>query len=253
VRLVRSAPGFVRRHAAEDSGAVEPGRPADWAAQVRELGTRLAAPGWRGSDVAVVVSDHWVRYAIVPAHDDLDEAEREAHARHVLAATFGVSMDDWTLAFSTPMDGRHVVAALPAGLVRDVRAAVGAASGRLVSVQPHLSAAFAVLGNALTTADGWFATVDDGVLAMAHASGGTWTGVHSVRTSADWSAEILRLRAFSHAVVDFGADGAVLVDVPARLRPSGAGPSPVRWTEPMVVETSTVGRLLAARAREFQA
>lgn len=254
VRLVRSTRGLVRHAAGEATQAIDNPKYGTWSQQVTALATRLGEADWRGSDVFVVVSDYWARYAVIRAHDALDDAEREAQARGLLAERCGHGLEDWTVILSPERNGRQAVAALPAALLRAVRNAVESAGSRLVSVQPHLAVAFDLAGAALPPAGGWFATVDDGTLAMARAAEGAWLGAQSVRTTGDWGREVQRLRASGWDAAGLADGTAILVDAPMRLRDSRpARGMDVDWVQPAAGAGSTLRRLLSLRIEESPA
>ena len=52
-------------------------------------------------NVLIVIADHWARYAIVRWSDSLSSAEeRLAHARQLLASTYGEVVSDWDVCVS---------------------------------------------------------------------------------------------------------------------------------------------------------
>ena len=78
---------------------------------------------WQRAAARVVISDHWVRYAMVPYTAALSgEAERKAHARHVLTGIYGDVVSRWSLTLSEgPPGTAQVACALPANLLDELQ------------------------------------------------------------------------------------------------------------------------------------
>jgi hypothetical protein len=95
-------------------------------------------------DFTVVLSNHFVRYALVPWNDALSGAGEElAYARHCFAKIHGERSKAWTLSLSEEPAGMpRLAAAIDTALLEAVRACFQAGGrARLVSLQPCLMAA----------------------------------------------------------------------------------------------------------------
>lgn len=252
-RLVfaRIARGIRPRRVAEARASVDGGHFSNWEPALAVLREQLARPGWSGANVRIVVADPWVRYMIVPPEQGLEnEAERVAHARHLLSQAFG-DMSEWTLTLSDefPAQGR-VASAIPTALLSGLTQEVAASGSRVISAQPRLIAAFNQAAMRLPTAACWFVAVDDGSLAAAHVTPLGWDRVHTIRIGTDWNAELKRLRLFGRIVGGQDNEEKVFVDAPVWLRaPTSAEDDSLVWLE----EGDPSGRSTAAQLAWLQA
>lgn len=221
--LVRTRRGLRRSVVREQSRPVEPGGPGGWEGALAALEAELALPDWVGVGVRVVLSDHWVRYAVVPYAAELGSAEeREAHARELLASAYGDAVTGWTLCVSdSPPGAARIACAMPGALLAALGEACARARAKLRSVQPQLIAAHNRWRNVIPADDAWFVTIDEGSLAAARMRGTGFDRVHAVRIGADWVRELKRLQTFGRLANASGCDGRVYVDAPLAWRALG--------------------------------
>lgn len=175
----RPRPGIPVTHACsrDDAGT------AGWSAPVACLAGLAADPSWRGCDVDVLLSGHFVRYTIVPADEQLvSAAEREACARHLLRQTYGDAADAWCVRLADAAPGRpSVAAAVDAGLLDAVTAACRAGGARLRRLDPYLALIANRLRRELGGPDVWLAVVECGRLCLARLRRGTWLALQQQR------------------------------------------------------------------------
>lgn len=247
--LLRAPRGLRAAGQQRDSVEVEDGHFANWTATLRCLRTQLSQPGWRNANVRVVMSDHWTRYAVVPWNAELEGAhERLAHARLLLQQVYGDIVDEWTVVLSEAVPPRAAVAsAVSSQLLTELNEVLTGAGLRLLSLQPHLIAAYNAWRSRLPRQGGWLVCVDEGVLAAAQVGIQGWEQVHVVRIGSDWSAELHRLRAFGRLVHGAG-DQRVFVDAPAWLRGVAAtGIDSVEWLDQPRSRSGPTAPLVAMR------
>jgi hypothetical protein len=232
--LNRLRRGLRPRCVSRWSAALEQPDLTDWSVALAALDAELAKSEWQQANLRVVISDQWARYGIVPWAAELrDEAERQSHARFVLANTYGDIVEHWTLGVSEHFPGcARIVSALPTRLLEELRARVGAHGLRLTSTQPHLVVAYNAWRHRLVGPAGWFVTIEEGSLAALHWSDGSWDRVHSVRISDNWEAELRRVQAFGRLTRARPAEGRVFIDAPAGLRTATSGTDPgLEWLD----------------------
>ena len=234
--LVRRGRGLRRRVVAEAELALAiPGGPAaDVGPVLALLADLLAEPTWQGAAARAVVADHaWTRYAVVPwPATRLDAAGRLAHARYLLADTYGGAISDWEITLADTPPGRSYVAcAMPPGLRSAVEATLSPARLALVSLRPQLVVAFNAWRHRLPADDAWFVTVDDGVLSAAHLTDGAWDRVHTARLPPNWIVELERLQAFARLTGTAGARARVFVDAPGWMRRGAVAGGGIEWLE----------------------
>ena len=152
---------------------------------------RLGALGGKPR-ATVILSNHFVRYAIVPWSDALSgEAEEQAYVRHHFAKVHGERARGWALRWSDNGAGTRLCSAIDAELLAELKRALP----RLASVQPYLMAAVNRCRKAIPKSGAWLALVEDARACVAlHADGG-WRSVTNMRASWLELLERERLRA----------------------------------------------------------
>ena len=129
----------------------------------------------------VVLSNHFVRYAIVPWSEALAaDAEELAYVRHYFGKIHGERAKAWALRWSENGKGSRLAAAIDAELVAELKRALP----RLVSVQPYLMAAINRARGAIPKEGAWLALVEEGRACVALHAGGTLRSVQNLR--GDW-------------------------------------------------------------------
>ncbi len=137
---------------------------------------RLAAAD-KKRRATLIVSNHFVRYAIVPWSDGLDTpAEEEAYVRHHFARIHGERAKAWALRWSENGDTR-----LASAIDRALLDALKQALPRLASVQPLLMAAINRCRRAIPKTGAWFALVEDERACIALHAGGRWRSVQNAK------------------------------------------------------------------------
>ena len=163
---------------------VEPGSgPADWRPAVEALPAAMALAGLQRPEVSVVLSNHFVRYALLPPDEALKkDAEWRALARHRLSGIHGAATDGWLVRVSAAQAGGvRIVSATDTALIEEIRASVAAADATLVSAQPNLIAAFNRVREQVGADSCWLVVAESGRLTMALLEGGTWKAVRTRR------------------------------------------------------------------------
>jgi len=244
--LVRTRRGLRRSVVREMSVPVDSPGPGGWEGALAAFEAKLAEPEWAGAGVRAVLSDHWVRYAVVPYVEELSNAEeRDAHARELLASVYGDAVSGWTLCVSdAPPGASRLACAMPSALLQGLREACARARAKLVSAQPQLIAAHNNWRHALPTDDAWFVTIDEGTMAAARMKANGFDRVHTVRIGADWIRDLKRLQTFGRLANTSSADGRVYVDAPLSWRAVGAAMgADLEWLERPVPRLTTPLRL----------
>jgi hypothetical protein len=108
------------------------------------LAELIARLGSRPAQAAIVLSNRFVRYALVPWNERLTtEQEEAAYARHSLAGVYGDAAETWDVRLSPAAPGEaRVASAVDGDLVRTLKDVMEASPLKLESLQPHLMTAF---------------------------------------------------------------------------------------------------------------
>jgi len=145
--------------------------------------------------VTVVLSNHLVRYAVVPWSNALGTpAEEEAYVRHHFAKIHGERAKGWSLRASPGSgSGPRLASAIDKALLDELRTwLAGKPGAQLVSVQPQLMAAFNRWRRAIPAGGAWLVLADEDRACVALHGGASWRAVHNGK--GDWLALLDRER-----------------------------------------------------------
>jgi hypothetical protein len=136
--------------------------------------------------VTVVLSNHFVRYALVPWSDALaGAAEEDAYVRHHFAKIHGERAKSWVLRSSEgPRGAPRLASAIDKDLLGEIKACFPAKGrARLVSVQPALMAGFNGVCGKFPAAGAWLVFADAERACVALHARGRWLAVQNARGS----------------------------------------------------------------------
>lgn len=197
----------------------------NWQGAVAALRT-LPTPG--RCSVTVVLSNHFVRYALVPWSGALSgPKEEDAYVRHHFTRIHGERAKSWELRWTPSARGApRLASAIDASLVEALRSTFPAGGkARLASVQPHLMAAYDRCRGAIPASGAWLAVTErDRACVALHAQG--------------------RLRAIENARGDWP-------DLLGRMRhrTEGGTPALVLVTGPRLVDSAAPAKLVLEAAQ----
>lgn len=225
VVLARMKKGLRPKCVAEDGEQVSSANCGDWQPALMQLQAMLDSGDWNDANVRVVLSDHWMRYAELPASADLTGSdERLGYARHVINETYGDIADSWKIAISRNAPRQaSIICAMPSVLIDEISELFAARGQNVLSIQPHLLVAYNGWRQKLSAKASWFAAIDEGLLSALHVSNGRCDRVRSVRISGDWETEMRRIQKLGHMARGIPAEGPLYVDAPVWVRDTASG------------------------------
>jgi hypothetical protein len=193
-RLVLAAyrRGVHPRLVRKDILRVEPGDAAEgWRPALDAIPSTLAASPTQRPDVSVVLSNMFVRYALLPWNPALrTEAEWMALARHRLESVHAQAPGDWELRVTETMRGGPLVAcAVERALLDALEERIAEGRGRLLSVQPYLMAAFNRLRHKISNQTCWLVIEEPGCLLLVLIQRGSWMSIRNRRVDERWREE----------------------------------------------------------------
>jgi len=145
----------------------------------------LRARGWPARcRVRVVLSNHFVRYALVPWSRSLsDPAEEEAYVRHHFVRIHGERAKAWALRWSEDSaDAPRLASAVDATLLDEIKASFPpGGKARLVSIQPALMAAANHARRALPDSGAWLVVAETDRACVALYGHGGWRAVQNAK------------------------------------------------------------------------
>jgi hypothetical protein len=165
----------------ESSSREEPLQP--WRATVDALGLALREQRGRLPPVELVVSDHFVRYLLIPWSEGLvGNSERLAFARLAFRDLYGQSADTWGLCLDEQPAGRASLAcAVDQALSSSLHEVVVGAGGQLVALTPALADCINRHRSAMKGSEFCFVAAEPGRISLAFHSRSGWQAVRSRR------------------------------------------------------------------------
>lgn len=155
--------------------------------------TALVAPGdplvalkevTLGRKSRVVLSNHFVRYAVLPWSSALtSDKDWTSFAEHSFASVYGDAAVGWSVRVSDAGRGKpRIACAIDGELLARLTAMPD-----VVSIQPYLMAAFNARRRSLRERSFWFVVQESGRLTLALVAGGRWKLVRNRQASEHWS------------------------------------------------------------------
>lgn len=178
-----------------------------WSAAITTLGNVLKDAKWQGAVVNVILSNHFVRYTIIPWNTHLSKpAEQQAYLTHCFSLVFGDQIKNWNLQSSTSSYGKSSLAsAVPQAMLNALYEALQSAHVRVQSITPQLVPAinqsFAqissyqgknklVFTKKQTAPTCWLVVIQQDRLCMALIDNGHWLSVSNVMIETDASTQV---------------------------------------------------------------
>ena len=223
--VARTRGGWRRAAAEKEIIAIEATHDTgSWHAAVEALPAQLAA----GAAVTVVLSNHFVRYALLPWNAALKSADEWlALARHRLSGVHGHASEDWEIQVSeTAPKGPRVACAIDRTLLDSVEATVAGSGAQLASVQPLLMAGF----NRMRPRPGesrWLVIAETGRLTLVLIELGIWRAIRSRQVAEGWRAELPHMIERKTAILGVEQPCEEVVVCTHDLFDAQPGPSPI--------------------------
>ena len=151
-----------------------------WRAAVDALTAALREPRGR---IEIVLSDHFVRYLLIPWSKELvGDSERLGFARMAFRDLYGHLADGWDLCMDEQPAGQASFAcAVDRALASSLRELVARAGGQLAALTPSLADCINRHRSAFNTGEFCFAAAEPGRVSLAVRSHAGWQAVRSRR------------------------------------------------------------------------
>jgi hypothetical protein len=173
-----------------------------WASLTKYLRHVLADPICQGTLPHIVLSNQFVRYAIVPWKNELAKSdERIAFTAHCFTQAFGERIKNWDFCISQPEYGQSTIAsAIEPNLITKIHEVFDALGMPLNSITPELMLVFnhivnqAKINNLININDGdnvfWIAAIQNQQLCLALHDKSGWRLLKNMMTEIDAIAQI---------------------------------------------------------------
>ena len=181
---------------------------APWAKAIESLEAGLHGIADGKCDVRVVLSNHFVRYALVPWSEQIsDREEEQAFVRHCFAQTYGENAQRWAVRMSPCGYGEtQVASAIDQALLEGLERVFRPHGARLVSVQPLFVTLFNQWRRQLPPSVAWFVVAEPGRLCVSRLQHGAWRTLRAVKTGEDWQETLTRLLEREYLISESGAE-----------------------------------------------
>ncbi len=166
-----------------------------WQAAIPVLQTVLDDYEASKADVRLVISNHFMRYQLLPWNDVmLTDAEKRVLLEVRFAEAYGESSEAWSLRVNEGAYGcPSLASAMDSDLLNQLTEACGKSALRLRSVQPYLMTAFNSCRRELGKGSAWFVITEYGVCCIGLLKDGEWQCIRLRRTEGDWFEEAMLL------------------------------------------------------------
>jgi hypothetical protein len=242
--LVRIRGAFRPRVVEKRTMACDPAFGAEpWQGAVSALANLALEIGNANAAVTLVLSNHFVRYALVPRSESLANAEEEtAFVRYCFSKIHGERSKEWDVRLSRASAGSfRIASAVDSKFIEAIRGAFPAGTKtKLVSVQPYLMSAFNRWRTLFKGGRAWLLLVEPQRACLAYFEDNRCTALRNTRGSfesaAQW-AELLDLE--RHRVGGGGKPEGVYVHAPQR--PNASFAEAQGWTFSRLAPTPVEG------------
>lgn len=187
VILVRERGLFKRQISAKQTFNVDIQGEHHWSGALATLETILKKSEWQHAQTSMTLSDHFMRYRIIPWDAQLTSEEQEALLRHRFEEVYGDELRTWQLVMAGAGYGKQgLVCAVDARLTAGLQAAFSHSKARLVSVKPLLMKAFNRWRREIGDRGAWIVLAEKSRLTIALVQHGEWRGIRSKSHGQEW-------------------------------------------------------------------
>ena len=184
-----------------------------WEPALEAFREGLAALNKKASNISVVLSNHFVRYTLVPWVEQIKgEEEKLAHTRNCFEQVYGSAASTWDIRLSNGSEGETQVAcAVDTGLLSALDKATASAGLKLRSVQPYLMTAFNHWRQKLDGPLVWFLLAEQGRMCLSTLTDGKWSELQNLYAGPGWTKELPTILSRQRRLGGLGDDGHIFV------------------------------------------
>lgn len=184
-----------------DAAAARKDQAEQWSDLIATLRNTLKNEKWHGARPKVVLSNHFVRYAVIPWNIELSNGiERQAYLSHCFSLAFGEAIKNWDLRTKDSSFGKSTIAsAVPNELLLTLHDAFQQVNMRLAAIYPHLPLAVnqslkQLKKRNLGQLDSfWFVAIQNDRVCVALIEDGSWRLIKNMLMENDVSLQVTAL------------------------------------------------------------
>ena len=164
------------------------GEESFWDDAIKALATALSELPVKPAFARVILSNHFMSYAMVELNQSLNgEAEELAYAKHCFTQLYGPNAESWEIRLNRDFEtGSQLASAVDRSFLDSLRATFAKEDIRLKSVQPYLMAAYNNCLPDLQDQEAWFVLFEHGNLCIGQVQQGHWNSVRTFNVGKDW-------------------------------------------------------------------
>lgn len=165
---------------------------SSWQEPLAALQVALRDKQWQGAPIQVVLSNHFVRYVLVPWSAQLaNRQERQAYVRHCFNTAYGEAAKHWDVRMSDAgLDTPSLASGVDQALLASLTAMFDTAGMSLDGIFPHMMMAANQSRRLLSKGVHWLVVVEASRLCLALLDNGAWKAVRSYPADQDWQQEL---------------------------------------------------------------
>lgn len=147
-----------------------------WQAPIAALKSALQDAHWLGASTQVVLSNHFVRYALIPWSGQItDSRECQAYLRHCFGMVYGEAAKRWDLRMNTPHSNAPSLASgIDTALLESLCGTLDGAGIRTETIHPYLMIGANRSRRWIPPGAAWFVMVEHGRLCLSLLDCGVW-------------------------------------------------------------------------------
>lgn len=185
--LTRFAKGLRPQISEEKSISLTAIQNPSWQSAIEALPELIAPYQDKSADVTVVLSNHFVRYQVLPWNEQIKNRHEElAFARIGFEKTYGDIATQWDIRVSDEGYGQaRLATAIDQELSQKIISCLNQTKLRLISIQPYLMVIFSHRRNHIKDKDYLLGIQEAGKLCLISVQNGQWHDVQSVRINVE--------------------------------------------------------------------
>lgn len=163
-----------------------------WRAPLAVLAAKLNEAKPERAEVVVILSNHFVRYTLLPWSEKVEsEEEEEALARICFEKIYGHLANAWALRISpVPLGSASLASAIDQALLDELNVLFESGGSYLASIQPYLMASFNYWRRKLKPREYCFVLAENGRLCVAAIRDHKWLGVRTLQSNGSLASEL---------------------------------------------------------------
>ena len=180
-RLLRNGTTLIRRYVCSSVDGDD-----TWQVAVATMVHALQELSWRDARAKLILSNHFVRYSLLPGGDSLrNDIERTAAGRHHLRTIYGDRAESWQIAPGVSGGTCVLAAAVDHEIIEEIIARLRELKLHIQSIEPLLTSQFNRCRRYIDATPTWLATIEPGRLGVAYFEDQTWRAMYTEKIPDD--------------------------------------------------------------------